>query len=319
MPTQANRCYAILGTGALGGFYGARLQQAGLGVHFLLRSDYAQVREHGLRVESPQGNFRLPQVRAYKDIQQMPACDVVVVALKTTQNHLLAQLLPPVLKPEGVVLVLQNGLGVEARVVEIVGPQRVMGGLCFVCANKVAPGHICHLDHGTITLGAYGPGYQPQGITQAMAQIATDFERAGIPIQLAEDLHLARWQKLVWNIPFNGLSVVLNAQTDDLIANPQTRNLAEALMAEVVTAAQCCGVRLDQALITKMLATTAKMKPYRTSMKLDFDAHRPLEIEAILGTPLQQGQAAGANLPLITMLYQQLEFLNTQNQISLKS
>lgn len=90
-------------------------------------------------------------------------------------------------------------------------------------------------------------------------------------------------------------------------------------MAEVVTAAQCCGVRLDQALITKMLATTAKMKPYRTSMKLDFDAHRPLEIEAILGTPLQQGQAAGANLPLITMLYQQLEFLNTQNQISLKS
>lgn len=131
MPTQANRCYAILGTGALGGFYGARLQQAGLGVHFLLRSDYAQVREHGLRVESPQGNFRLPQVRAYKDIQQMPACDVVVVALKTTQNHLLAQLLPPVLKPEGVVLVLQNGLGVEARVVEIVGPQRVMGGLVF--------------------------------------------------------------------------------------------------------------------------------------------------------------------------------------------
>ncbi len=308
MPTEANRCYAILGTGALGGFYGARLQQAGLGVHFLLRSDYAQVREHGLQVESPQGNFRLPQVKVYKEIQQMPACDVVVVALKTTQNHLLPQLLPSVLKPEGVVLILQNGLGMESRVAEIVGPQRVMGGLCFVCANKVAPGHICHLDYGAITLGEYGPGYQPQGISPRMRQIAADFELAGISIQLAENLHLARWQKLIWNIPFNGLSVVLDAQTDTLMKNPHTRNLAEALMREVVTAAHCCGAQVDQALIAKMLAATAKMKPYQTSMKIDFDAGRPLEIEAIIGTPLQQGQAAGADLPLITMLYQQLKF-----------
>src|SRR4028118_63778 len=102
--------YAVLGTGALGGFYGARLQQIGSEVHFLLHSDYEQVSQHGLRIESPDGNFMLPQVYAYRDVAEMPRCDVVMVALKTTQNHLLSRLLPSVVKEDGAVLVLQNGL-----------------------------------------------------------------------------------------------------------------------------------------------------------------------------------------------------------------
>jgi 2-dehydropantoate 2-reductase len=239
----------------------------------------------------------------------MPACDVVIVALKTTHNHLLPQLLPPVLKPHGVVLVLQNGLGVEPAVAQIVGTSSVMGGLCFLCSNKVGPGHISHLDYGQITLAEYGPDYQRQGITERMNLIAADLQRAGISVHLAADLHQARWQKLVWNIPFNGLSVVLDAKTDALLAYPATGKLVEALMQEVVRAAEACGVMIAADLIPTMLAATLKMKPYRTSMKIDFDQGRPLEIEAILGTPLRQGQAAGAPLPLLTMLYQQLTFL----------
>jgi len=310
MSPEQPRRYAILGTGALGGFYGARLQRAGLEVHFLLRSDYLQVQERGLQIQSVQGNFSLPQVQAYGDVGAMPTCDVVVVALKTTQNHQLPQLLPPILKPHGVVLVLQNGLGVEAEVAAIVGEQRVMGGLCFLCANKVGPGQIHHLDYGKITLAEYGPNAQPQGISERMRQIAADFERAGIPIQLAADLNLARWQKLVWNIPFNGLSVVLDATTEALMANSHTRSLAEALMQEVAVAAHHCKAGIPDHFIQSMLSATLKMKPYRTSMKIDFDAGRPLEVEAILGTPLRRGQAAGASLPLIAMLYRQLKFLD---------
>lgn len=309
MPAEYPRRYGILGTGALGGFYGARLQRAGLEVHFLLRSDYQWVRDHGLAVESIDGNFTLPQVNAYPDIQEMPPCDVVVVALKTTQNHLLPRLIPAILKPEGMVLVLQNGLGVETQVAEIVGPQRVVGGLCFLCSNKIGPGHIRHLDYGQITLADYGPDYWPQGITKGLHSIAADFEQAGIPIQLSADLGLARWQKLVWNIPFNGLSVVLDADTDALITDASTRQLLKALMQEVVTAAHHCGVRIAEGFIESMLQATTTMKPYRTSMKIDFDAGRPLEVEAILGAPLRQGSANGADLPLITMLYQQLKFL----------
>ncbi|MBW4659028.1 MAG: putative 2-dehydropantoate 2-reductase [Drouetiella hepatica Uher 2000/2452] len=325
---QNPRTYAILGTGALGGFYGARLQQAGIEVHFLLRSDYEQVRQQGLTLESPDGNVTLPQVYAYRNVCDMPPCDVVIVALKTTQNHLLPDLLPPVLKDNGVVLVLQNGLGIEVEVAKIVGSDRVVGGLCFLCSNKIAPGHIRHLDYKQITLGDYGietngESYSPCGVTERMQQIATDFERAGIPIDCAEDLFIARWKKLVWNIPFNGLSVVLNATTHEMMADDQTRTLAEKLMEEVVLGAAACVRAIDPSstravpphFIQTMLEYTAKMTPYRTSMKLDYDDRRPLETEAILGNPLRMAKQAGVELPRIEMLYQQLKFLGARNQV----
>lgn len=314
--------YAILGTGALGGFYGAHLQRAGLDVHFLLRSDYQHVRECGLVIESPNGNFTLPYVHAYSDINNMPRCDVVVVALKTTQNKLLPQILPAVLKDGSVVLVLQNGLGIEDEVAQIVGHQCIIGGLCFICSNKVGPGYIRHLDYGTITLGEYRSDGKLGRVTEQMCQIACDFERAGIPIQLTEDLLMARWRKLVWNIPFNGLSVILDATTAELVADIHARSLAEQLMGEVVAAAEACTPRLSpqekrtipDGFSQKMLDDTAKMKPYRTSMKIDYDERRPLEVEAIFGNPLRVAQQVGVYLPHVAVLYQQLKFLDAHNR-----
>lgn len=324
LPTP--RTYAVLGTGALGGFYGARLQQAGLEVHFLLRSDYGQVKQHGLKVESIDGDFHLSSIHAYQDVNTMPPCDVVIVALKTTQNHQLSTLLPPIVKPEGVVLVLQNGLGIETQVAEIVGNDRVLGGLCFLCSNKVAPGHIHHVDYKDITLGDYAPDYAPCGVTKRLQQIAADFQRANIPIELATDLFVARWKKLMWNIPFNGLSVVLNTSTDRMMAEGSIRKLAKQLMQEVRLGCEAC-VRqqsvgteggsdrlIPPAFIDKLLDYTARMKPYRTSMKIDYDEGRPLEVEAIFGNPLRMAQQAGVDLPRVEMLYQQLKFLDAQRR-----
>jgi 2-dehydropantoate 2-reductase len=289
------------------------LQQAGHDVHFLLRSDYAWVREHGLKVESVDGDFALPQVNAYANVAEMPPCDVVIVALKTTQNNLLPKLVLPVISHRGVVLVLQNGMGVEPTVADLVGSDRVLGGLCFICANKIGPGHIRHLDYKKIAIGEYRANYQPGGVTERMGAIAQDFEQAGIPVDLEADLFQTRWKKLVWNIPFNGLSVVLDATTDQMMADPHSRQLAEALMQEVVQAAATCGRPLPTDLIPTMIQHTDQMKPYRTSMKIDYDEHRPLEVEAIFGTPLRIAQAAGAHLPHIEMLYQLLKFLDAQN------
>ncbi|HIK27463.1 MAG: putative 2-dehydropantoate 2-reductase [Oscillatoriaceae bacterium SKW80] len=308
------RNYAIIGTGAIGGLYGARLQKAGIDVHFLLRSDYEYVSQHGLIVESIEGDIILPQVNAYKNISEMPKCDVAVLAIKSTQNPALLPQLKQLLKDNGIVLVLQNGIGIEEEVAQIVGADRVMGGLCFVCANKIGFGHIRHLDYGAISLGEYAPNYRPCGITERMHQIGADFEKGGTPIQLAEDLMLARWKKLVWNIPYNGLSVVLNARTDELMADAHTRLLVEKLMREVVAGAAACERYIPDSFIQKMLDDTVKMKPYRTSMKIDFDEGRPLEVEAIFGNTLRLAQQAGIQLPQIAMLYHQLKFLDAQNR-----
>lgn len=282
-------------------------------------------------MESVDGDFTLPQVRAYASVQQMPPCDVVIVALKTTHNQLLPELLANLVAPHGVVLVLQNGLGIEPAVAEIVGPERVMGGLCFLCSNKIGPGQIRHVDYGQITLGDYaadaatGQIYQPCGITPRMQQIAADFQQAGIAIETAPDLFLARWKKLVWNIPFNGLSVVLNATTAEIMANPAARDLATSLMQEVLQAAAATlqalspepqpDRRISPEFIQTMLDYTQSMKPYRTSMKIDYDEQRPLELEAIFGNPLRLAAQAKLALPQIQMLYQQLQFLD-QRQIS---
>lgn len=311
---MSNRSYAILGTGALGGYYGACLQRAGLEVRFLLHSDYEQVRDYGLAIESPDGDFTLPHVKAYDDVAKIPPCDIAIVALKTTQNHLLPKILPTTIKEDGVVLVLQNGLGIEEDVAQIVGSKRVMGGLCFLCSNKVGPGHIRHLDYKQITLGEYLPDYQPGGMTERMRQIASDFEQAGIPIILAEDLLLARWQKLVWNIPYNGLSVVLDATTNELMADEYARSLVEQLMVEVVAGAASMGRIIPDRIIQQMLDYTEKMTPYRTSMKIDYDEGRPMEIETMFGNPWRAARAMGVDLPLISTLYRQLKFLDTQNR-----
>lgn len=305
--------YGILGTGALGGFYGARLQQAGMEVHFLLRSDYAHVKQNGLTIVSVDGNFTLSQVNAYESVQDMPACDVVILALKTTQNYLLPQLLPPLIKENTVVLVLQNGLGVEERVATIVGDERVLGGLCFICANKVGSGHIHHLDYKAIVLGEYAPQYHAQGISLRMEQIRQDFAQADIPLELTEDLLLARWRKLVWNIPYNGLSVILDATTEEMMADPEIVHLVRKIMDEVAVAAAGYHRLISPNYLDKMLDHTSKMKPYRTSMKIDYDEHRPLEIESIFLNPLKSAQAVGVELSLIPMLYQQLKFLDSRN------
>ena len=308
------RTYAILGTGALGGFYGAKLQKSGLEVHYLLKSDYQQVSEQGLIIESKDGDFTLSQVNAYNNVDKMPQCDVVIVSLKTTQNQLLPDLLPPIVKDDGVVLVLQNGLGIEAEIAEIVSNVHVIGGLCFLCSNKVAPGHIHHLDYGQITLGEYKSNYQSTGITKKMQEVTADFENAGISIELLEDLLLGRWKKLVWNIPYNGLSVILDARTDELMTDIHTRQLVESLMWEVVAGAKSTGRTIPESFIQTMLDYTVKMKPYRTSMKIDFDEKRPLEIEAIFGNPLRKAAAEGVNLQQIRCLYQQLKFLDIRNR-----
>jgi len=306
------RSYAIIGTGALGGFYGARLQHAGCELHFLLHSDYEHVRHHGLICESPDGDFILPKVNAYADVRDVPRCDVVCVCLKTTQNHLLSQLLPPVVKDDGVVLVMQNGLGMEAQVAEIVGARHVVGGLCFLCSNKVGPGHIRHLGYTLVALGEFAT----RGISERMRAIADDFRRAKVEIELAEDLDVARWQKLVWNIPYNGLSVVLDATTKELMTHPQSRRLVEAIMREIVADARLCGVAVTDDIIARMLSNTEKMTPYRTSMKIDYDDHRPLEVEAIFGNPLRAVQRAGAASPLLEQLYAALVFLDARNVAS---
>ena len=309
-----SRRYAVLGTGAVGGFYGARLAAAGQPVHFVGLSDFDHSRRHGLLVESPLGDVRLPRPSVHRDTNDLPECDVVLVAVKTTENAALPELLGPLLGEGTVVVLLQNGLGNEEDLPPHLGDRPLIGGLCFLCSNKVGPGHVRHLDYGLVTLAQHAGGGRPAGVTQAVRQVGADLERAGVPVKAEDDLVLARWRKLVWNVPFNGLSVLLDALPQELLAHPRSRVLVQELMTEVQAGAAACGRDIPDSFLQKMVDHTEAMKPYLTSMKLDYDRAAALEIEFILARPARAAREAGVTLPRVEALHDQLAFLDARNR-----
>lgn len=307
---MTKQSYAIIGSGALGGLYGGMLARAGYEVHFLLHSDYEHVARNGLRVDSPWGDFHLPEVHAHAAPDSLPACDVTIVGLKTTRNELLAELLPVPTGGGGVVLALQNGLDIEQDSAAIVGADRVLGGCCFLCSNKIGPGHIRHLDFGRIEFGEYNA----RRVTPRAQQICDDLQAAGIDVRVVDNLPVARWRKLMWNIPFNGLSVALDATTKELVDDPDSVALVDAIIREVHAAAARCGVEIDSNMIGKTVEVTRTMVPYDSSMRIDFLKRRPMEVEAIFGNPLRAAQRHAAPMPSVEMLYRQLKFIDARNR-----
>jgi len=292
---------AIVGSGAIGGYFGACLANAGEDVHFLMRSDLEIVKRNGLsvrRMHAP--SFTLSDVKCYASSAEIGPCDLVIVAFKSTDNETLARVLPPLLKENTVILTLQNGLGNVEFLQERFGEERVMGGLVFMGINRVAPGRIENYNPngGTVTIGEPFARTTPR-----VAQVCELMKGAKIINRVAEDFQQALWRKLVWNVPFNGLSVVANATTDMVLDTPQLATLAHGLMKEVQAGAQALGYEITDEFVESQVAYTRPLGAYKPSSMLDYQAGRPVEIESIWGEPLRRGTAAGVSMPCLGTVY----------------
>jgi len=297
---------AIVGAGAIGCYYGGRLAQHGCPVHFLFRSGYEAAKQRGLIVQSPDGDFTIApgQLNVHRNPSQMPKADLVIVALKTTANDQFQPLIAPLLKDSTIILTLQNGLGNEDRLAELFGPQRIMGGLAFVCVNRMDDGTIRHLDHGQIKLGEFCGS--PLQRTRDIAQLFCD---SRVPCQVLDSLAYGRWEKLVWNVPFNGLGAVLDKSTDQIINSPSGLALVRRLMLEVMQTAAAAGITLPPDLPERKINDTKTMGAYRTSMQLDRRHNRPLETDAIVGKTLAAARQTAVATPYIQMLYDMLALI----------
>ncbi len=293
---------AIVGGGAIGLYYGGKLAQFGRDVHFLLRADYEVVRKKGLRLRSKTENIHVAKVNAYRSTAEIGVCDLVIVAVKTTANPELPALLAPLLGEKTIILTLQNGLGNEEFLGDRFGADRILGGLCFVCLNRAGPGVVERYYAGRVAIGEYRRHLQPR-----THDITWEFKRCGIVCGVVDDLARERWRKLVWNIPFNGLSVVAGGiDTAKILSDEKLRMLALELMDETIAIAQACGHNLSTALGLEELKRTSQMGDFRPSTLMDYLAGRPLEIEPIWGEPLRRAKALGIAAPRLEKLYQQL-------------
>ena len=234
----------------------------------------------------------------------MPPCDVVLVCLKSVNNGQLQTLLLPLLHARTLVVLIQNGIGVEEDVQKMFPDVQLAAGLAFICSAKTEPGKVNHQCYGSINLANYS--CRDEALMQA---VVDEFRQAGIETGFVE-YHEARWKKAVWNMPFNGMTVALHTQTDMLLKNKATRQLIREQMMEVVSTAQHLGVKnLDESFVDKMIETTDAMTPYSPSMRLDYDFHRPMEIYYLYTRPLEIAREAGCPMPKLEMLEAELRFL----------
>jgi 2-dehydropantoate 2-reductase len=295
--------YVIVGCGAIGGLYGARLVAAGHPVTFVVRSGADELRRDGLRLDSVDGDLVLPagSFGVATDVAGAGVADVVVVATKATA----AVDASAALGPASTLAVFQNGLGVEATADErSPGAAAVVGAMCFVCAAKVGPTHIRHDDYGRVTLAPH------RGGLDAAQAIGDDLAGAGVPVEVTPDLVTARWRKLLWNVPFNGLTALLDVGTDEVLSSAAGRSLAVSLMEEVVAGAQACGAELGADDITAMVRMTESMVPYRTSMALDLAAGRRMEHDAIHGAAVRAGAERGVAMARVEALWRALDVVD---------
>ena len=317
---------AIVGCGALGSYYGAKLCRAGSDVHFLLRSDFEAVRRRGVTVRGTSEEFTV-HPRCARTPEEIGGSDLVIVGLKTTANDQFEKLLPPLVGKHTAILTLQNGLGNEEQLAQLFPAEQILGGLCFVCLNRVEPGIVRYIDHGLIVLGEFQRPAASR--THALAAL---FQNAGVKCHVTEDLARAHWEKLVWNIPFNGLGVASAAgldafsaahvsrftfhaaapclTTDKLLGDARWEKIVRELMLEVIAAAGAMGLVIPVSFAEKQIERTRTMGEYKPSTLVDFEAGRPLELEALFREPLRQAQRVGVAVPRLKKLCAVLEALD---------
>lgn len=290
---------AIVGAGALGCYYGARLAKAGNDVHFLVRSGRAAIMAKGIRVKTPTERIHVRKVSTYASSADLGVCDLVILAVKATANDSLAKILPPLMGPDTLVLTLQNGLGVEEPVAEVVGAKHVLGAICFVGVMRTAFGVVECSFPGLMMLGEFGRPAQAR--TRAVAQL---FEAAGVKCEAQDNLEELRWKKLVWNVPFNGLAIAAGGMTTDvLIADEGLRLLARRLMEEILEAAGKFGHEIPRSFMDLQFERTGKLGKYSPSSLIDFREGRPIEVEEIWGEPVRRAKSVGVPVPRLETLY----------------
>ena len=262
-----------------------------------MRSDLKKVQKDGLVIESPNGDFCIEEVQAFASSEEIGPVDLVIIALKTTSNGALIDLIDPLLKANTRILTLQNGLGNESLLHQLFPSHPIFGGMCFVCINRGNPGVIRHLAHGRVELGELTTSGQ-------LADIADLFRNAGIDCRELPDLGLARWRKLVWNVPFNGLSIAAGSlDTCQILESPKLVKRVRALMREVIATAASQGHHINPEYVEANIKSTREMGPYEPSSLIDFKAGNPVEIEAIWGKPLSSSREAGIPTPELEKLY----------------
>ncbi|MES0489466.1 MAG: 2-dehydropantoate 2-reductase [Leptospirales bacterium] len=299
---------AVMGAGAVGLFYGAKLQQNGFSVEYQTRTGAPTLHDAPLDVKSIWGDFKL-KVNAFTSPTQMDTADLVIISCKALPQIDYKSLLSPVIKKKSVILVLQNGINNEEKLQKLFPSQAILAASAFTCISRTAPGQVNHIDYGPVTISPVQESSRPLA-----EMVVSMIESSGIPCKIKPDYRYLRWEKLLWNIPFNSLSVALGGvDTNSIIKDSHAFASIQELVKETLKIARLENVIISPDFAEKMIKNTRKMKPYKTSMLIDYDNKNEMETETILGEPLRIAKKNGLQTPVLETIYNIMTFLNKRN------
>lgn len=289
----------IIGTGAVGSFYGSLLARQGHTVSVLARSDYEAVKTQGIAITSSalgDYHFRPHQVvRSGAELTEKP--DYVLQCIKVVKEADRIGMLKDTLGPNTRIVLISNGIDIENEIAEAYPEHELISGLAFICVTRTAPAKIWHQAYGRLVLGNY-----PRGATDSTLALCASIKQSGINCVAFENIITARWQKCVWNAAFNPISVLSGGLGTAEILKAQ-EPLLRSVMHEITTIAHASGHTLADDVIDVSIGSTVTMPSYKTSMLIDFEAGRPMETEAILGNAVRWGRRLGVAIPHLETLY----------------
>lgn len=301
----------VIGLGAVGCLYAAKLQQAGAQVAVVCRSNFEEVKSRGISVKSIWGDFVFQPNQVLKNCEEYEGeADFIIAATKIVQGLNLPQMIAPAVSKNTTIALIQNGIFIEDEMARAFPNNHLLSVIAFVDVIRDSLNSIIHAGDGKLTIGEF---LNPN--PQKTRQLADLFEKVSVPIILSANIQFDRWKKLLWNASFNPISVVCgNLDTKQILDNLEMKRLVRAIMLEVKGLAKLQGCEIEEQLIDQMIASTnARKTPAITSMLVDYRAHRPMEIEAILGNALRFAAKNNAKAPLIEDLYNKLKIVHASS------
>lgn len=296
----------VMGAGAVGAYFGARLRAAGEDVVLCARGENLRaMRKHGLDIISIRGDLKI-EVTATDTPRDFAPYDLILFCVKAYDSAAAAHAIEGCLKPGGAILTLQNGVENESYLATIFGRDAVMGGNARVGVEIVAPGKIAHMSTGHIDFGELD-GRE----SERAKKIAAVFERAGILGQLSPDIMTLRWDKLVWNGALNTVATLTRRRVGDILDDPESMKLLRTLMKEIVEVARAEGAKIPDDRIGAYIAHSQKnLRALKTSTQQDLEHGKALEYEALSGAVVRAARRHGISAPANETIYALLRLLD---------
>ena len=291
---------AIIGTGGVGGYFGAKLAQAGNEVTFLARGEHLKaIQKNGLTVKSIHGDFRVENIKATDKISNIEKTELVIISVKAWQVKGIGEELKPILKSDSTIIPLQNGVLAADELMENIDRKHILGGLCRIISKIEAPGVINHFGvTPTIVFGELD-----KSKTERLARIQNAFNAAGIESRISDDIEADIWKKFI-SICVSGLLAVSNTTYGELRELKETRNLMVELINEVYILSRKIGVNIEEDFVDKTVSFIDTYPSDSTSsLTRDVWERKPSEIEYQNGTVVRLGEKYGVATPINRFVY----------------